>query len=112
MSLLLRNSYVGLRKIEGLCMTKAYSVRLDDDIIKLKPADISLSGWLRQAAKAAKIINVEEVKSLRLELNRIGKNLNQLTRFKHSNPDFDITPELSKTLENINVLIENTSKLF
>lgn len=88
-------------------MKKMYSVRLDDAIIKLKPADVNLSDWLRQAVKSAKIINTEEVCALRLEINRIGKNLNQLIRYKHSNPDFDVTPELSATVKCINAAMDN-----
>lgn len=70
---------------KNVIKNKKYSFRVTDDEYekiekKIKQSKLSITEFMTKAALNQKIVVIDDLKELVLEVNRIGVNLNQLTK--------------------------------
>lgn len=71
---------------------------------KIKKSKLNKSEYLRRSSLEKDIIVIDGIKNLTLELNKIGNNINQLTKLVHQGL-VDDTRVLEKYKQNYNVIM-------
>ena len=94
---------------------KQINIRLSvDEYLKVcrltEEADLCLSEYIRKCILQKKIISVYGIKEFLGELNRIGNNLNQLTRKVNRGKVKELGNNLSEINYNLNAVFEKIIK--
>ena len=95
---------------------KQINIRLTaDEYLKvcklMEKADVCLSRYIRKCILQKEIIIVYGIKEFLGELNRIGNNLNQLTRKVNEGKVKELGDDLSQINCNLNAVFEKISKI-
>ena len=78
---------------------------------KINESDLSLSKYIRKSILGKEIKIVSGIKELVRELNRIGNNLNQLTRKVNEGKVVELGDNLSQINCNLNTVFEKIIKI-
>ena len=77
----------------------------------LEKTDLSLSEYIRKCILGKEIKVISGLKGLIWELNRIGNNLNQLTRKVNEGKVVQLGDNISEINDNLNVLFKKISQV-
>ncbi len=78
---------------------------------KINESDLSLSEYIRKSILGKEIKIISGIKELVQELNRIGNNLNQLTRKVNEGKVVELGDNLSQINCNLNTIFEKIVKI-
>jgi len=78
---------------------------------KISESDLDLSEYIRKCILGKEIKIVSGIKELVWELNRIGNNLNQLTRKVNEGKVMELGDNLSQINCNLNTVFEKIAKI-
>ena len=93
--------------------TRVYSVRLSDDIVKMKPDKMDLSTFIRQAILNSKVIDKQDARDAITQLRHVGVNLNQITRTINADKNIDGAADVVKAVaEDIKQALNNIKNVF